>query len=54
MQRKPKNAGAIPRPGRRVKNRTDGYSNGEWEAVMKESDSIMQAFGAEQGACAGV
>ncbi|MDY5525221.1 MULTISPECIES: TipAS antibiotic-recognition domain-containing protein [Eisenbergiella] len=26
------------------KKRTNGYSNGEWEAVMKESDSIMQAF----------
>jgi len=26
------------------KKRTDGYSNEEWEAVMKESDSIMQAF----------
>ncbi|RGE69190.1 MerR family transcriptional regulator [Eisenbergiella massiliensis] len=26
------------------KKRTDGYRNGEWEAVMKESDSIMQAF----------
>lgn len=53
MQRKPKNAGAIPRPGRRVK--THGRLQQRGMGGSDEGKRFHHAgFCAEQGACAGV